>query len=94
MKDEASNKSDSRAAPSLLNGNAQYSMPIAVIGMSCRFPGGAETPEQLWDMISTGKSSWSSIPQSRFNASAFYHPNTEIHGTVSREWRTLLCKND
>ncbi|KAL2132992.1 hypothetical protein VTI74DRAFT_3062 [Chaetomium olivicolor] len=49
--------------------------PIAVIGMSCRLPGGANSPEQLWDMLSEGRSAWGPVPRDRWNADAFYHPD-------------------
>ncbi|KAL8805875.1 MAG: hypothetical protein Q9182_001656 [Xanthomendoza sp. 2 TL-2023] len=59
------------------------SMPIAVVGMSCRFPGGAESPEAFWNLLQTGWSSWSKIPEERFNAKAFYHPDPDIRGTFN-----------
>ena len=29
--------------------------PLAIIGMSCRFPGGATSPEAYWDLLRAGK---------------------------------------
>jgi acyl transferase domain-containing protein len=48
------------------------SEPIAIIGMSCRFPGGASEPARLWDVLSSGQSAWSEVPKDRFNMEAFH----------------------
>lgn len=65
------------------NGNApNQDVPIAIIGVSTRFPGGADSPEALWKMISKGKSAWSEIPADRFALDAFYHPDPDRNGTV------------
>jgi acyl transferase domain-containing protein len=52
---------------------ATNTVPIAIIGMGCRLPGGANSPEQLWDMLYDGRSGHGPIPATRWNADAFYH---------------------
>ena len=55
-------------------------IPIAIVGMSCRFPGGANNPEQLWDMLAEGRSAWTDVPADRFNWKSFHHPSPEARG--------------
>jgi hypothetical protein len=57
--------------------------PIAIIGMSCRYPGQVSSPEEFWDMLSNGRSGHCAVPPSRFDASAFYHPDHDRKGAVS-----------
>lgn len=56
--------------------SASDTLPIAVIGMSCRFPGGSTNPEKLWEMLSEGRDGWSEGAKDRFNMTSFYHPVT------------------
>ncbi|WP_159037395.1 type I polyketide synthase, partial [Streptomyces sp. NRRL S-4] len=39
--------------------------PIAIVAMSCRFPGGVSSPEDLWRLLSTGQDAISSYPDDR-----------------------------
>nr|AAK19883.1 soraphen polyketide synthase A [Sorangium cellulosum] len=39
--------------------------PIAIVSMSCRFPGDVRTPEDLWKLLLDGKDAISSFPQNR-----------------------------
>ncbi|RYP24609.1 hypothetical protein DL765_000435 [Monosporascus sp. GIB2] len=55
-------------------------MPIAVVGMACRFAGDVTNPEKLWDLCASGRDAWSSIPEARFDVTSLYHANREKPG--------------
>lgn len=40
--------------------------PIAIVGIGCRFPGGAQTPRQYWELLSSGRDAIVEAPQSRW----------------------------
>ncbi|KAK0611193.1 hypothetical protein B0T14DRAFT_548500 [Immersiella caudata] len=58
-------------------------MPIAIVGIACRFPGEGTDPEKLWEMISHSRDGHSAWPKDRFNFDAFYHPNPERSATFN-----------
>src|SRR5215831_6019140 len=47
------------------------SAPIAVIGMGCRFPGGANNPEGYWNALLNGVNAIREVPQERWNLDDF-----------------------
>ena len=74
---------DSESGSSCATTPAIEVMPIAIIGMACRFPGEASSPEGLWDMCCKGQSAWSEIPKDRMNVDGFWHPDISKPGCVS-----------
>jgi hypothetical protein len=64
---------------------APIPIPIAIVGMACRFSGNVTNPTQLWDLCAAGKDGWSRIPESRFDVKSLYHANNEKLGRVSRD---------
>jgi acyl transferase domain-containing protein/acyl carrier protein len=57
--------------------------PIAVIGMSCRFPGGANNPDAFWQLLRDGIDAISDIPPSRWDVDAYYDPDPDAVGKIS-----------
>src|SRR5690606_5431848 len=57
--------------------------PVAIIGMGCRFPGGANTPEQYWELLATGTDAIRETPADRWDVDALYDSDPTMNGTVS-----------
>ncbi|KAK2009421.1 KR domain-containing protein, partial [Colletotrichum eremochloae] len=47
--------------------------PIAIVGLSCRFPGDATDPSKFWDMLKSGRDGYTP-KTNRYNEDAFHHP--------------------
>ncbi|KAI9163910.1 putative polyketide synthase [Paramyrothecium foliicola] len=64
--------------------------PIAIVGSGCRFPGGANSPSKLWELLKAPKDLVKKIPQDRFNVDAFYHSDGSHHGRTNAQHAYFL----
>ncbi|WP_432015672.1 SDR family NAD(P)-dependent oxidoreductase, partial [Streptomyces cucumeris] len=67
------------AAPAVRAASDQE--PIAIVGMSCRFPGGVRSPEELWALLTEGRDAISGFPEDRgWDAEGLYDPDPDAPG--------------
>ncbi len=73
---------DGNPAPTTARAGAVDGDPIAIVAMSCRFPGGVRSPEDLWRLIGDGGDAIGDMPDDRgWNVDALYHPDPDHAGT-------------
>jgi acyl transferase domain-containing protein len=61
--------------------SAKYE-PIAIIGMGCRFPGGADCPAAFWQLLHEGIDAIDRIPSDRWNIQDYYDSDPKAPGKM------------
>jgi myxalamid-type polyketide synthase MxaB len=67
--------------------------PIAVIGMSCRFPG-APNPAAYWNLLAGGVDAITEVPKDRWDVDEFYDPDPDKPGKMYTRWGGFLNEVD
>lgn len=66
--------------------------PIAIIGMSCRFPA-ASTPEAFWELLRAGRDAVRDFPPERWDRDTYYDPNPDTPGKTY-VWKGSFLEHD
>ena len=55
--------------------------PVAVVGIGCRFPGGIDSPDTLWEAVSAGRDLVTDFPTDRgWDVEGIYDPDPDADG--------------
>lgn len=65
------------------------SEPVAIIGIGCRFPGGANNPELFWQRLQHGPAAIAEIPATRWDGAQYYSA-TDEPGKSRSKWAGFL----
>ncbi len=61
-------------------------VPLAIVGIGCRLPGGVNDPEGFWKLLSDGVDAISEVPRSRWDVEEFYDRNPDTPGKMATRW--------
>lgn len=63
---------------------------LAVVGMSCRLPGGANDLELYWRLLAEGRDVHTTVPPDRFDLSAHYDPTEQRENTTNTPYMNFM----
>jgi acyl transferase domain-containing protein/acyl carrier protein len=67
---------------------------IAIIGIGCRFPGGANSPESFWRLMRDGIDAITEVPAERWALPSFYDARPVTPGKINTRWGGFLSQID
>ncbi|MBF0289588.1 MAG: type I polyketide synthase [SAR324 cluster bacterium] len=68
--------------------------PVAIIGMGCRFAGGADSPEKFWELLEQGKDTIVEVPPDRWPIDQYYDPDAQAAGKMYSRYGGFLDEVD
>ena len=57
-------------------------MPVAIVGIGCRFPGGIDSPHSFWQFLKRGGDGTREVPRTRWDIDEYYDPDPDKPGRI------------
>jgi len=85
--DDTTTRSPDRHASAVRSGDDE---PVAIIGIGCRFPGGVDSPDSYWRLLTEGVDAITEVPAERWPLDEFYDPDLSSPGKMSTRFGGFL----
>jgi len=63
---------------------------IAIVGIGCRYPGGADSPDSFWRLLCSGADAVTEVPADRWDIAGWYDEDRNSPGKMSTRWGGFL----
>ena len=64
--------------------------PIAIVGVGCRFPKGANDPQTFWELLKNKEDFITEVPPDRWDVNAYYDPDPNAPGKMYTRYGSFL----
>ncbi|KAL7941564.1 putative polyketide synthase [Trichoderma barbatum] len=64
---------------------------LAIVGMACRMPGGADSPEEFWELLMNGVDTHTTVPSDRFDVEAHFDPSDEMENSIGTKFGNFIA---
>jgi acyl transferase domain-containing protein len=64
--------------------------PIAIVGMSCRLPGGVDSPAAYWRLLCAGDDAITEVPPERWKINDWFDADPDATGKIYSRWGGFL----
>lgn len=63
---------------------------LAIVGMACRMPGGANNLEEFWENLREGRDACTTVPPDRFDLETHYDPTGKTENAAQTPWGNFI----
>jgi acyl transferase domain-containing protein/acyl carrier protein len=81
---------EGRATAAAKRARASVDEPIAIVGLGCRFPGGANDPDAFWELLRSGTDAVTEVPRDRWDIDAYYDQDPDAPGKMTTRYGGFL----
>ncbi len=92
----ATTSTDTASGPGAADGagTVDQGEPVAIIGIGCRLPGGVDSPQSFWRLLTEGRDAIREVPGDRWDVEELHTDDPAVPGKTTTRWGGFLDRID